>query len=655
MDARLDAHVDLDKPDPNSDLFHITWPDKLPKCHGVCGLTEGRFDGDRRFISSDEVRQHGERGCPRCMIIYSSYRDLDLKGAEVEVDCHADEPGMIRLHRTRSIRHWPHHTVQVYVELGTPEPAWEHIKPRRILTTKRRDDYKPILHSWIDNCIKSHTDCMKTDSALPHTVLDVGSQDNPHLSLHVSSNRVGQYTALSHCWGTSNPPKTTTLNIEQYKRHINFDELPKSFQDAVTVTRDLGIRCLWIDSLCIQQDNIDDWQRESSKMADYYNHAYLVIAASQAENPTQGFLDSIHDSSDITRQSRTHIGNIINPNSNISRIYREEISQPYWWQRHSAPLGYSPLNRRAWVLQEHLLAKRIVHFTANELLWECVENLDCECLETKNCSWGEQGNGGIVRKSQFLDIDRLNKNYTRLQQWLSLLNQYSTLSITKGSDVLPALSGLAKFWQSPETGKYLAGIWEKNITESIVWVRQRSRDGPYAGRALQRSRKYRAPSWSPFSIEDADRYHDRRMLIPIYHPERVDKKCVVVLNAGVTAAGADSTGQVKSGYLELEGLVTRLDIEPQDNHAMETEIELQGRRTEVEWDIELDLRQGLHVVLLYMVDDGDFLRALVLKTCQGGYERVGILPRYKFYRDKGVFECISKCLQAGTKETVTII
>lgn len=649
-DAQLDAHVDLDKP-RDSDIFHITWPEKLPECHGVCERAEGVGYG---AILSDQVRQDGERGCPRCQIIYHSCRDLESTGATLEVDCASYRPGMIWISLKGPGKLWSHTLVQIYVELGTPEPAWEYIKPRRILTTKRRDEYKPILHSWIDKCNKSHTDCIKTNAELPHTVLDVGSQDNPHLSLHVSSNQVGQYTALSHCWGKSSPPKTTTENIEQYKRHISFDELPKSFQDAVTVTRDLGIRYLWIDSLCIQQDDKYDWQKESSRMADYYNHAYLVIAASQAKDPTQGFLDSMRNSSTITHHSRKHIGNITNPDSSTSRIYQEKLSQSFWSQRHRVPLTHSPLNKRAWVFQEYLLAKRIVHFTANELLWECVEDLECECLETKYSSWDGTGTGGIVRKVRYLNPDDyLDKDSTRLEHWLGILTQYSRLAITKSSDVLPALSGLAKFWQSPETGKYLAGFWENNIIESILWERWHDRDGLYVEKALQRSRRYRAPSWSPFSIEDADRYRHRRMLIPIFISPYKVKKCVV-RDVRVTAAGADSTGEVKSGYIELEGLVTRLDIEPLDEHAMETEIELQGETTKVEWDIEMDLRQGLHVALLYMHHDHDSLQALVLKTCQGAYERVGVLY-LELHPHNEKFEYIAKCLQAGTKEIVTII
>ncbi|ETS82697.1 hypothetical protein PFICI_04573 [Pestalotiopsis fici W106-1] len=655
MDARLDGHFDLDKPSQSGDPFQIIWPEKLPQCHGVCERTEDSFGGGRRIILSDEVQQDAERGCPKCMIIFHSCRDLETTGAKLEVDCHADKPGMVRLSLTWPEKPTSYHTVQVYVELGTPEPSWKYIKPRRILTTKRRVEYKPLLHSWIEKCNESHTDCIKTNPELPHIVLDVGSQDKPRLFLHVSFKQVGQYTALSYCWGRSNPPKTTTLNIEQHKRYINFDELPKCFQDAITVTRDLGIRYLWIDSLCIQQDDTQEWQKESSKMADYYNHAYLVIAASQAGDPSQGFLDSLQDSSNTTKYSGIHIGDIINPDSSISRIYREKLSLDYWWERHADPLDHSPLNRRAWVFQEYLLAKRIVHFTANELLWECVEDLECECLETKNSAWDGIGTVGIMRKNRFLSIGQLYKDSTRLQHWLGVLSQYSTLSITKGSDVLPALSGLAKFWRSPETGEYLAGFWEKNIIESIGWIRSDDQDGPK--RALQRSKeKHRPPSWSPFSIQEADRYHNPRLLIPVWISSAVRKKYVVVYEAVVTTAGEDETGEVESGYLKLKGPVTRVDIGPQEEHVMESKIELGGMSVKVQWDIEMDLSRGLHIALLLIYDEPARLRALVLKACGCVYERVGILfVNWGIGYNGKDFKSISKLLQAGTKEVITII
>lgn len=55
--------------------------------------------------------------------------------------------------------------------------------------------------------------------------------------------------------------------------------MPKNFRDAITISREPGLRYMWIDSLCIIQDSDTDWQIESSKMADIYRHGYITIAA----------------------------------------------------------------------------------------------------------------------------------------------------------------------------------------------------------------------------------------------------------------------------------------------------------------------------------------------------------------------------------------
>lgn len=68
--------------------------------------------------------------------------------------------------------------------------------------------------------------------------------------------------------------------------------LPQTFQDAIAVTHNLTIRYLWVDSLCIIQDDPQDWQRESSRMASIYGNAYLVFSATHAAQESQGCFSS---------------------------------------------------------------------------------------------------------------------------------------------------------------------------------------------------------------------------------------------------------------------------------------------------------------------------------------------------------------------------
>jgi hypothetical protein len=97
-------------------------------------------------------------------------------------------------------------------------------------------------------------------SKLPTRVTDVGKADGTEAPRLVRTKflttTMAHYSALSHCWSSSNMPLKTTL--ENLESHLTgFDELslPKTFMDVITINRKLGIPYLWIDSLCIIQDN----------------------------------------------------------------------------------------------------------------------------------------------------------------------------------------------------------------------------------------------------------------------------------------------------------------------------------------------------------------------------------------------------------------
>lgn len=651
MNTQLDPKTETTN--RNDDYFQITWPANPRECHGVCrytyAQTERKYYNDTKwFIALDQVKGDGERGCPKCMLIYRSCADFtSSEGTKLHADCDFDAPGVVTLlegqgpaRNTRRLCN-----VQMYVQVGTPKPAWDYIKPGRTRMITRRDEYGPVLASWILECNTTHKDCTTKNAKLPHRVLDVGSKPGSRIFLHDSPREPkedGRYVALSYCWGGLHPPKTTKRNLAQRQQGISFDALPRSFQDAVIVTRNLEIRYLWIDSLCIVQDHTPDWQTESSNMAAYYSNAYLVIAAAQAGNPTQGFLDTMGSYSHFAQYPSAEIGQITNPDSSISRIYRRQLDGYSWKERHDKVLRESPLNRRAWALQENLLAKRIVHFTQRELLWECVEGLKCECMEVEAAASPTSRPADWLRKDQFLRLRDPDETLSLQELWLNVLNRYSTMALSYESDLLPALSGLAKLWESQGAGKYLAGFWQGNLLESVIWK-------PYLGTVLRRSREYRSPSWSPFSLEGDCCCQAHVVHSQFHHPyRRLTKKHAVILDAGVTTAGADPTGQIKSAFLKLQGHVTWVEICPEPLETMYTEIELDGHGVWVEFDILMDFSKGLTLLVILMADSegGDSI-ALVLERSGDAYQRVGSFETY----DKET----NDHLAAGAKETVVII
>jgi hypothetical protein len=99
-----------------------------------------------------------------------------------------------------------------------------------------------------------------------------------------------RYICLSHCWGDASnlPMRTTRSTLDEYKQRIRWSILPKTFQHAVMFTRKLRIRYLWIDSLCIVQDDVDDWLRESGKMCSVFQHSTLTLCATASQDSNGG-------------------------------------------------------------------------------------------------------------------------------------------------------------------------------------------------------------------------------------------------------------------------------------------------------------------------------------------------------------------------------
>ncbi|KAF5666068.1 heterokaryon incompatibility protein [Fusarium heterosporum] len=478
------------------------------------------------------------------------------------------------------------------------------------------------------------------------------------LFIHVSSGESVPYVALSHCWGSSGIKfKTTKLTIKDYRQAISFEDLPMNFQDAVVITRSIGIRYLWIDSLCILQDDIEDWQAESSKMASIYRDAYLVLAATQAADSSEGFLDRQHVSPSFgydpmlfalsTRNLPLQMGQIRNHNSTISKIYTQCLDlYPGGGTRarHHSTVFYSPLNRRAWVLQENVLPRRIVHFTCHEMLWECIECLKCECMEVDHVASGEESQN-LTREDHFFSVGTERGPNQLHRSWLKVLQQYQALALSNESDRLPALSGLASLWSSRGAGAYLAGLWQDNILSSIIWR------GHTDGGRIKRWETYRAPSWSPFAlgylIDDQKPAMASFSFLSSYYG--LSEEYARLASAQCTPDGKDKMGAVKDGYIVIQTLVS--ECYPDDLP------KAQGTF----WDHGIKDAEGQEVTLIligyYDFSYGDHghemrpraIMAVPSKTVHGAYERVGILAPTEYSQVQGINKLFQQAEQREIK------
>ncbi|KAJ9150096.1 Chromosome transmission fidelity protein [Coniochaeta hoffmannii] len=354
------------------------------------------------------------------------------------------------------------------------------------------------------------------------------------------------YVCLSHCWGLRPFLRTLTRTLKAHIDNIPFASLPLTFQEAIDFTRRLGIRYLWIDSLCIIQDDESDWRVEASQMASIYQNCYLVISAAKSSGAYEGLY------ADFPPRCRTHIVHIDAQDPEDGLISREavRIRQPLTHSQRSLvvyapPEEPPPLFTRGWVLQERLLAPRVLHFGPEELSWECRESSACQSLPKSYYSpiaWAALSNP--------------TNRATHLETvWYRLVEDYTRLHLTYEKDVFPALSGFARLLQSATGWTYLAGLWREVLPRALLW--NVDRPSPFSGTRRswpRRPARWRAPSWSWAAVDCPVKFEVHE----IDRPDRVEGLCEVV-GAGCEPAGPDERGELVEGgsWLVLKGRAVR--------------------------------------------------------------------------------------------------
>jgi hypothetical protein len=270
------------------------------------------------------------------------------------------------------------------------------------------------------------------------------------------------YLTLSHCWGTKVPKRLLKENISTMMAQIPFSELSKTFQDAVTFTRNIGHRYIWIDSLCIVQDDVEDWQVESVQMGKVYTMSICNLSATAAKDGSQGLF--------YTHQP------MFNQLPKVNLNVDGKTGLHFIWDRQDWGHGVekSPLNSRAWVCQERFLSPCNLHFSAGKLFWECKELSACEILPNgypNSMRWKD------FRTKQTLSHGFLGSSHAQWEKqfpgeyaaWGKLVEKYTAAKLTFRGDKLVAFSGLAAAWSKAKNDCYIAGLWKSRLPEELMW------------------------------------------------------------------------------------------------------------------------------------------------------------------------------------------
>ncbi|KAF2809378.1 HET-domain-containing protein [Mytilinidion resinicola] len=456
------------------------------------------------------------------------------------------------------------------VDIRPPWPTLGAAHP--IPSSSCSDATLAFARRCLSDCLTSptHTLCRSPAATstpiLPARLLDVGRVNAPTKLVRTPPNATPTtlpYATLSHCWGPNPLLSTTTGSMAAFGRGIAWEALPPLFRDAVILTRQLGLRYIWIDSLCIIQDSGEDWEVESAKMGAIYQASHVTLVAVECGNSnTPIFKERSQDGSHGITMTYTD-----------GRGKEKEVSVRKMLDQHPEsgkggkvrPRG--PLMGRAWALQEHVLAARVVLFTEGEVLFECRTGWRCECmpgekragvagttpgmipkaLASLQCSAAENGSKKRKRsekselKSKKMELGKL------WSTWHTLVAAYSTRALTHPQDKLPAISGLASQIATATSSPYLAGLWLNNLAHDLLWSSHPSLAPPHLAPRLA---SYRAPSFSWASVDTEALY---------YEPDKSEgeklKSNIEVLDWNIIVKGENLLGEVSGGYVVLRGQV----------------------------------------------------------------------------------------------------
>jgi len=342
-----------------------------------------------------------------------------------------------------------------------------------------------IASSWLKNCIESHSSCRPPPELQkpPRRLIHVGNKtQNPFLVETFPDLQHVEWLSLSYCWGGKPSKKLTPEEMSALKNGIPLTDFDNTIQDAISVTRALGISYIWIDALCILQDG-KEWSKDASKMNEIYGGSTVTLVIASSESVKDGFLKE-RDLNYIPVADCTDIAEGHKPKLFLS---------PEWDDSKREYNG--PWSKRGWTMQEGLLPNRILHYTASQIIWKCceeqrfergiTERVEDRISETLTYSdphdiafesgflWTLPAFLKFKTFKSYLPISLdypLMTNPETFRLWYDLVEDYTQRLFTKFGDRLVAISGLARIYGDMiRNPTYVAGLWKEDLIRGLLW------------------------------------------------------------------------------------------------------------------------------------------------------------------------------------------
>ncbi|KAI1210910.1 heterokaryon incompatibility protein-domain-containing protein [Annulohypoxylon truncatum] len=473
------------------------------------------------------------------------------------------------------------------------------------------------LKGEIDRFIENHNPPSEP-SFIPTRLIQV-DRDIPRLvrkdDIARPSSGPIKYAALSCCWGNKEEAmrqyKTTKSTLAARLSGFEARKMSKVLCDAIQTARALSLSYIWVDALCIIQDDAEDWEQESIQMGRIYENAHVTFFTLSSNSCTQGFLERQPPQLRIPFRSK------IKPQIEGAYGLRLTWIDTNWTVREPPDNTYiendlqvSIWGTRGWTYQEQALSKACIWFGKSRTHFLCPD-------------WSyTEGDATQSRAIPHFQLQHLkfndNSESFRWDWYTRVVEQFTGRLFTNPTDRFPALSGLAQNFHELLGGEYLAGIWTIDLHKGLWFSCEKNRTPSFSAliKQLANPNIYVAPTWSWASRQGVT-YHSHFPLdrVDLYaHPCVKDiRKAYQRVEGELQLMGADRFGRLKSGYLKVTGRTYHLQLspdrlrkpqesEPLFSYSAESVVDSEDRtivRCECDWAGSLT-DVGSHVTLLFL-------------------------------------------------------
>ena len=519
-------------------------------------------------------------------------------------------------------------TFDPYMELGKTPRGFEKLLGRPVSDDSASNACFDLSKLWLNQCLNEHKNCLGLSSdpkRLPSRVIDVGTAaTNPRVK--ETGVETGRWAALSYCWGGDSSFVLASHNKHQfYNGEHPLQAFPQTLQDAIIITKHLGLHYLWVDALCIIQDSPSDWAAEASRMKDVYGGATITIAAAGSNSTQAGVFRHRAVEREVCKLE-----------------WRSQLSSESSWiylraglQGSDNKMKAEPLTTRGWTLQELLLSPRTLSYGSQQMTWECLQKRIGEDGRPPPPSEGHKDKSFIQKllrshigrwersklKLANLSLNNMPGDWTLVPEswemhrdmlysrWFAVLKDFTGRSLTRKKDELPALSGLAVAFNNHLNDQYCAGLWKGDLLRGLLWTRdllsqnQQQHTAPSSRPIASRTSAVEIgpPSWSWASIA-GDRILNRFAEMNTWQDTKVEETAKI-LDVHTDCKEEDQPfGYTTGGFLIINAPFCIVELNPPETtnpvltQHIKTEMTLREWRSEFDQQVNRDEKSSFVVI-----------------------------------------------------------